>query len=76
MRSSFDKPTFGPFNTETRRVDTTTMAGMKEAERLQRAGWYQGPVTLFSTTYYRKRALPKSSIARQIRGNPPMYATA
>ena len=74
MRSSFDKPTFGPFNTETRRVDTTTMAGMKEAERLQRGGWYQGPVTLFSSTYYRKRALPKSSIARQIRGNPPMYA--
>jgi hypothetical protein len=74
MRSSFDKPTFGPMNTETRRVDTTTMAGMKEAERLQRAGWYQGPVTLFSSTYYRKRALPKSSIARQIRGNPPMYA--
>ncbi|NBV78217.1 hypothetical protein EBR66_08725, partial [bacterium] len=74
IRSSFDKPTFGPFNTETRRVDTTTMAGMREAERLHRAGWYQGPVTLFSTTYYRKRALPKSSIARQIRRNPPMYA--
>jgi len=74
MRSSFDKPTFGPFNTETRRVDTTTMAGMREAERLHRAGWYQGPVTLFSTTYYRKSALPKSSIARQIRRNPPMYA--
>jgi hypothetical protein len=70
IRSSFDKPTFGPFNTETRRVDTTTMAGMREAERLHRAGWYQGPVTLFSTTYYRQRALPKSSIARQIRGNP------
>lgn len=69
IRSSFDKPTFGPFNTETRRVNTTTMAGMREAEKLRRAGWYQGPVTLFSTTYYRKRALPKSSIARQIRGN-------
>jgi hypothetical protein len=74
MRSSFDKPTFGPGQAEYRRVDTTTMAGIKEAERLQRAGWYQAQVTPFSTTYYRKRALPKSSIARQIRGNPPMYA--
>ncbi|NDC83944.1 hypothetical protein EB093_09870 [bacterium] len=70
MRSSFDKPTFGPGQAEYRRVDTTTMAGMREAERLHRAGWYQGQVTPFSTTYYRKRALPKSSIARQIRGNP------
>jgi hypothetical protein len=64
IRSSFDKPTFGPFNTETRRVDTTTMAGMKEEERLQRAGWYQAQATPFSTTYYR----------RKIRKNPPMYA--
>ena len=74
IRSSFDKPTFGPFNTETRRVNTTTMAGMREAEKLRRAGWYQGPVTLFSTTYYRQRALPKSSMARQIRGNPAISA--
>jgi len=64
MRSSFDKPTFGPGQAEYRRVDTTTMAGMKEAERLQRAGWYQAQVTPFSTTYYR----------RKIRKNPPMYA--
>ena len=75
IRSSFDKPTFGPFNTETRRVNTTTMAGMREAEKLRRAGWYQGPVTLFSTTYYRQRALPKNSIARQIRGNPAIPAS-
>ena len=72
MRSSFDKPIFGPGQAEYRRVDTTTLAGMKEAERLQRAGWYQGPVTLFSTTYYRKRALPKGSIGRALRGNPAM----
>jgi hypothetical protein len=64
MRSSFDKPTFGPGQAEYRRVDTTTMAGIKEAERLQRAGWYTAQTTPFSTTYYR----------RKIRKNPPMYA--
>ena len=64
MRSSFDKPTFGPGQAEYRRVDTTTMAGIKEAERLQRAGWYQAQATPFSTTFYR----------RKIRKNPPMYA--
>jgi hypothetical protein len=55
MRSSFDRPTFGPGQAEYRRVDTTTMAGIKEAERLQRAGWYTAQTTPFSTTYYRRK---------------------
>jgi hypothetical protein len=38
------------------------MAGIKEAERLQRAGWYQAQATPFSTPYYR----------RKIRKNPPV----
>jgi hypothetical protein len=55
MRSSFDKPVFGPGNVETRIVRTDTLTGIKEAERLVRDGWYQGRVGLFTTTYYRKR---------------------
>ena len=55
MRSSFDKPVFGPGNVETRIVRTDTLTGIKEAERLVRDGWYQGHVGLFTTTYYRKR---------------------
>ena len=70
IRSSFDKPTFGPGQVEFHRVDTTTLAGIKEAEKFQRAGWYISQVTPFRTTFYRKRALPKNSMARQIRGNP------
>ena len=83
MRSSFDKPVFGPGNVETRIVRTDTLTGIKEAERLVRDGWYQGRVGLFTTTYYRKRrATPqvapswKTGIytGRGIVKNPDEYA--
>lgn len=38
---------------EHRRVDTTTLAGLKQAERLHAQGWQQDLVTLFAVYYSR-----------------------
>lgn len=55
MRSSFDKPVFGPGQAEYKRIDTTTGAGMRLEQKMRRAGWYQAQVTPFSTVLYRKK---------------------
>ena len=55
MRSSFDKPVFGPGRAEYKRIDTTTGAGMRLEQKMRRAGWYQAQVTPFSTVLYRKK---------------------
>jgi hypothetical protein len=55
MRSSFDKPVFGPGRAEYKRIDTTTSAGMRLEQKMRRAGWYQAQVTPFSTVLYRKK---------------------
>ena len=55
MRSSFDKPVFGPGKAEYKRIDTTTGAGMRLEQKMRRAGWYQAQVTPFSTVLYRKK---------------------
>lgn len=39
--------------TEYRTVDTTTLKGLKTAERLHRYGWKMGRVGLFSVQFYK-----------------------
>lgn len=40
---------------EYKNVDTSTLRGLKEAERLHRAGWKTASVGLFRVRFYRKR---------------------
>jgi hypothetical protein len=40
--------------TEYRTVDTSTLAGLKQAERLKAAGWTMYSVGLFLVKFYRK----------------------
>ena len=42
--------------TEYRTVDTSTLKGLKEAERLHTSGWTQYSVGLFIVKYFRKVA--------------------
>jgi hypothetical protein len=44
----------GSTRTEYRTIDTTTLKGLKEAERLHASGWTQVRVGLFSTQFMRK----------------------
>jgi len=41
--------------TEYRTVDTHTLAGLKQAERLHRAGWKQTSVSLFTIQFSRRK---------------------
>ncbi len=45
-------------------VDTTTLKGLKEAEKLHQQGWKQYRVGLFTTTFYRDKPheRPKQSL--------------
>lgn len=41
---------------EYKTVDTRTIKGIKQAERLQANGWTQGSIGLFSIQFYRKKS--------------------
>lgn len=41
--------------TEYRTVDTSTLKGLKQAERLHAAGWIMGRVGLFTVQFYRRK---------------------
>jgi hypothetical protein len=44
---------------EYRTVYTSTLQGLKEAERLHMNGWKQGRVGLFSVQYFRQKSTPQ-----------------
>lgn len=41
--------------TEYKQVDTSTLKGLKQAERLKAAGWQIGSTGLFLILFYRRR---------------------